>query len=310
MKTAAGALLMDSFALVTAMIFEVDPSLANPDDFKKDPGQASAARQKYNREGSGPLTILPCSICYLPLSHFVSPEILSSISSSSLLANRSEDYSSKITRESILRGRFDPEANLGQVEYIFDLGNWSQAFHPADSAKKYGTMLQILQYPFSRGSIHIRPLTSASDTSDTSSHPNIDPQYYGGTHGSFDLELMVYCQRFAQKICSTRPLANIIRAQAFPSPSESGGGDEDQPLRDWIVANTTTDWHPVGTCAMGGHNGPASGVVDARLRVYGVEHLRVVDASIMPLQISAHLQATVYAIAEKAAHMILEDLVE
>lgn len=49
------------------------------------------------------------------------------------------------------------------------------------------------------------------------------------------------------------------------------------------------------------------GVVDERLRVYGVRRLRVADASIMPLQISAHLQATVYAIAEKASHMILED---
>ena len=78
-------------------------------------------------------------------------------------------------------------------------------------------------------------------------------------------------------------------------------------MHDWLVDNTITDWHPVGSCAMGGTLGIEGGVVDARLRVYGVQGLRVVDASIMPLQISAHLQATVYAIAEKASQMIVED---
>jgi choline dehydrogenase-like flavoprotein len=51
----------------------------------------------------------------------------------------------------------------------------------------------------------------------------------------------------------------------------------------------------------------AGGVVDDRLRVYGVDGLRVVDASIMPLMPSSHIVAVVYAIAEKAAAMILED---
>jgi choline dehydrogenase-like flavoprotein len=58
---------------------------------------------------------------------------------------------------------------------------------------------------------------------------------------------------------------------------------------------------------MGGSGGARDGVVDTRLRVYGVDGLRVIDASIMPLQIGAHPQATVYAIAEKGAAMIIED---
>lgn len=58
---------------------------------------------------------------------------------------------------------------------------------------------------------------------------------------------------------------------------------------------------------MGGSRGIEAGVVDERLRVYGVRGLRVIDASIMPTQIGAHPQATVYAIAEKGAAMIRED---
>ena len=272
------------------MIFEVDPSLPNPDDLKRDADAMILASNLYESTKSGPLTILPNSMAYLPFSLVVPDDELQSMSS------KASSLSSLSTQERNIRHqRF--QRHLGQIEFIFDLGNWSTSFQ-ADAEKKYATCLQILQYPYSRGSIHLP--RGKLDPETALQSPVIDPRYYEGA-GELDLEAMVHCARFADKISQTKPLSNIIRGRAFPTPSPS---DE---FKTWVKDTTITDWHPVGTCAMGGNLGIKGGVVDSRLRVYGVKNLRVADASIMPLQISAHLQATVYAIAEKAAAMILED---
>lgn len=63
--------------------------------------------------------------------------------------------------------------------------------------------------------------------------------------------------------------------------------------------------HHVGTASMLPRK--LGGVVDARLRVYGVKGLRVVDASVIPMLVAAHLQGTVYGVAEKGVGIILED---
>ncbi|KHO00468.1 Glucose-methanol-choline oxidoreductase [Metarhizium album ARSEF 1941] len=278
--------------IMVAMIFEVDPSLPNPDDLLTDETIVPAAREQYIREQRGPFTILPCALAYVPFSRTVAPDVLAEMHAKS--ANVTAHDAQK---RSILQKRLDGTSTLGQVEYLFDLGNWSTTFS-GDAGKKYGTMLQMLQHPFSVGSIHTRP-GSAGDAK-----PVIDPAYYAGPHGQLDAHVMRACIRFGQKIAQTQPLAGIIRAAA--NPTEDVVGD-DARLRDWVRRHTMTDWHPVGTCGMGGRAGIKGGVVDERLKVHGVRGLRVVDASVMPLQISAHLQATVYAIAEKAAHMILQD---
>jgi choline dehydrogenase-like flavoprotein len=275
---------------VTATIYEIDPSIQTPEDLRSNAALAAEADKLYETTQSGPRAILPCSICYVPFSHFTPRETLASI------AKRAPRSS---LRENILADRLSsPAPRLGQVEYIFDVGNWSPFLKPSNPAKKYATLLQILQYPFSRGSVHISP-------SDPHGKPDIDPQYYVGENGvgALDLELQIHCARFGQKLVQTEPLAGFIKGPAWPASAELG----DEELERWVVDNTITDWHPVGSCAMGGSLGMEGGVVDERLRVYGVHGLRVVDASVMPLQISAHLQATVYAIAEKASEMIKED---
>ncbi|KAK0716054.1 putative choline dehydrogenase [Lasiosphaeris hirsuta] len=281
--------------IMAAMIFEVDPSLPTPDDLQHDTLAAAAAQKEYQESKSGPLTILPNSMAYLPFSATLPPSVLAN------LATQAADLTSfSLQNRTIRHARLSPSSNLGQIEYIFDLGNWSPSFRPPADGKKYATCLQILQYPFSTGRIHIQPGPDNVPAT-AADKPRIDPRYYAGAAGALDLEAMTHCAAFADRIVKTKPLADIVRGRVYPPP--------EQGLEEWIVQSTITDWHPVGTCAMGGRLGVDGGVVDERLRVYGVSGLRVVDASVMPLQISAHLQATVYAIAEKGAQMILEDAV-
>ena len=86
----------------------------------------------------------------------------------------------------------------------------------------------------------------------------------------------------------------------FPGP----GHDDRQSLIEFIRRKAETIYHPVGTCRMGpGHQHGA--VVDAALRVHGLEGLRVVDASVMPTMLSANLNAATMMIADKASDLIL-----
>jgi choline dehydrogenase-like flavoprotein len=288
-------LTIDRIETVTATVYEIDPSIQTPEDLRSDATLAAEADKLYETTQSGPRALLPCSISYVPFSHFIPPATLAALA----------DQAPRSTlREQILADRLSSpgEPRLGQVEYIFDVGNWSPFLKPSNRTKKYATLLQILQYPFSSGSVHISP-------SDPHGKPEIDPQYYTSKNGvgALDLELQVHCARFGREIVQTQPLAGFIKGRAWPAAASSDEELSDEDLKQWIVDNTITDWHPVGSCAMGGSLGIEGGVVDERLRVYGVRGLRVVDASVMPLQISAHLQATVYAIAEKAGEMIGED---
>lgn len=282
------------------MIFEMDPTLENRDDLATE-AVASAAMYQYRKSQTGLLAVLPCSMAYMPLSHFVGDEQLCS------LVRRIDGLEDLETeRRRIHTRRFDTRDPVGQVEFIFDLGNWGPNYQ-ADpwSDKKYGTILQVLQYPLSKGHIHIGGAAPGTRPG-SSEPPTIDPRYYGGGGGAVDFDVMVQCARFADTICRTEPLARLVRSRVSPPPAVAS----EDAWRSWVRDQTVSDWHPVGTCAMGGRRGIDGGVVDARLRVYGVQRLRVIDASVMPLQISAHLQATVYAIAEKGASLILEDKVQ
>jgi choline dehydrogenase len=73
--------------------------------------------------------------------------------------------------------------------------------------------------------------------------------------------------------------------------------DSDEKLDQRLAMTSGTTWHASGSCSMGR-------VVDTEFRVRGVEGLRVVDASVIPVPLSAHIQAPIYAMAEQAAAII------
>jgi len=284
------------------MVYELDPSIVTPEALRSDPLLAAAADEQYATSKTGIRTAVGYSAAYLPFTHYTSKEELSKLASQL----PKTDPATTRQRDHILAQRFSSTHPSSQIEFLFDVSNFSP-FFASEPGKRYGTMMQMLQYPFSVGSVHIPPSPCPQEKPTTSDeHPVINPRCYEGAGGQVDFRTMAAAQRFGHRICSTNPLADIIVRRVFP-PAPSDGDTEMEDITDWVRDTTMTDWHPVGTCAMGGDEGIKGGVVDERLRVYGVKGLRVCDASIMPLQIAAHLQATVYAIGEKGADMIKED---
>lgn len=292
---------------MTAAIYEISPDIETPDDFRASATLLASAMESYTKTASGILTTLPCSVSYLPLCSIMSPSTMDRLSS--LIPQPSDGATPYANlRHRLLTKQFERGSRLGQIEYNFDTSNYSP-FFVSEPGKKYATMWQMLQYPFSVGSIHIPPRVNSESRTTVNDKPVINPKYYQGQGGEVDFQIMVAAQNFGHKITRTSPLSSVIVKQVFP-PLPENEQVEKEDLSDYVRNHTITDWHPVGTCSMGpppDGNGPG-GVVDTRLRVHGVKSLRVIDASIMPLHVSAHIQATVYAIAEKGASMILEDL--
>jgi choline dehydrogenase len=96
-------------------------------------------------------------------------------------------------------------------------------------------------------------------------------------------------------------LVNVIEEEFDPGPQIQS----DAEIGEWVKSAVTTMFHPVGTCRMGKDD---RAVVDARLRVRGVDRLRVIDASIMPNITSGNTNAPTQALARHASAMLVEDL--
>lgn len=183
----------------------------------------------------------------------------------------------------------DPDARSPDIQFHLGLGSGIEA---GVAAMPDGgvTLNSAYLRPRSRGTVR---LASADPRAD----PLVDPNYWADPH---DREMSLRGLKMAQDILRKDALRPYVRREVLPGPEVRTEAD----YLAYAIANAKTDHHPAGTCRMGAD---AAAVVDPRLRVNGLDGLRVVDASIMPRLVSSNTNAPTIMIAEKAADMIRED---
>jgi choline dehydrogenase len=156
-----------------------------------------------------------------------------------------------------------------------------------------GCTMSICQLrPESRGTVYIR-------SSDPLDPPRIQTNYLAA---ETDRRTTVAGMKFARRMSRTEPLAELLKREVTPGLQFQ----TDDELLDAARELATTIFHPVGTAKMGRPEDRFA-VVDSRLRVHGMEGIRVIDCSIMPTLISGNTNVPAIMIAEKAADMILAD---
>jgi choline dehydrogenase len=190
--------------------------------------------------------------------------------------------------------RSDPRLSAPDLQWqVLPAGFKEQGL--TDPAERAMTVLVGLVDVASRGRLRLA-------SRDPRHRPLIDPGYLSDVR---DLSALAVGVRMARDYGTAAPLSKICAAELAPGD----GVHTDHEMRDYIRGALVSNYHPAGSCAMGGDDQAAksrqASVVDPMLRVRGVQGLRVVDASVMPALPRGNTNAPVIAIAERAADLIV-----
>ena len=186
--------------------------------------------------------------------------------------------------------RSNPDLPAPDLQLVFVLAIVDD--HARKMHMSHGISCHVdILHPYSRGTV----LLNSTDPRDA---PRIDPRFLSDER---DLDLLVQGGQLQQRIMESAAFDKVRGKMLYPVKL----GDTEAMKAD-IRNRADTQYHPVGTCKMGTSDDPMA-VVDARLRVRGIQGLRVIDASIMPNVISGNTNAPTIMIGEKAADMIRED---
>jgi len=161
-------------------------------------------------------------------------------------------------------------------------------FSAPPDGKNRVSLLVCLEHPLSRGSIHI-------SSSDPNKAPRIDPGYF---RNNADAKILAAGIKWMDKVAKQPVLAKSLGERILPPQNASIEAEEDRV--EFVKNHISTQYHPIGTCTMGE-------VTDDKLKVKGVNKLRVIDASVFPGHVSGNIMASTYAVAEKGADLVKAD---
>ncbi|MFV0296165.1 MAG: GMC family oxidoreductase, partial [Hyphomicrobiaceae bacterium] len=177
-----------------------------------------------------------------------------------------------------------PDATISVLPFIYEMAGRERRI-----SKQRGITMNInVLRSESLGSIHIKSANPAEP-------PAIRFNFLSAQH---DRDGLLAAMRKARELMATPPLKDITGREIAPGSVLQ----TDDELLAWVRKTAETTYHPVGTCKMG--SDPMA-VVDAQLRVHGIEGLRVADASIMPTLTSGNTNAPCIMIGEKCSEMML-----
>ena len=192
---------------------------------------------------------------------------------------------------SLATGFLKTRPELETPDIQFHIQPWSadspgEGVHPFSAFTSSVCQLR----PESRGEIRLKDANYQT-------YPAIHPNYLAT---ETDRQTIVDGIKIARSIAEQAPLSGKIANEFRPGPNATS----DLDLLEWAKDTATTIYHPTGTCKMGSD---PNAVVDERLRVHGIEGLRIADCSIMPEIVSGNTNAPAIMIGEKASDMVLQD---
>lgn len=278
---------------IVCQSFEVNDGIPSA-DVLRDPNVLNALIGMYQDGGAGPLGQINISVAYAPVVNdsgavpadakkalFVSHESSLSTPGSQIIRSLLEEDDEPALQYLL----FPSQINIDDRPQNMD--SYLTPRHP----ETFITVMTILNHPFSRGSVHIT-------SNDVHTLPTWDPAYNANP---LDMELLARAVQFVERIVDPQtPFGALLKEGGRRLPDIRATDLEE--AKEIVRRRQISVFHVAGSCAMMPRD--KGGVVDEALRVYGTKKLRVVDASVFPLEPSGNIQSTVYAVAERAADLI------